>query len=223
MSDNLIGMATRSTNTRRSESVTEHPAARRSDTATRPLDRRVRRTRELLRSALLGLMQEKSYEAITIADILDRADVGRSTFYAHFRDKDDLMLSGYDDIRAALAAERADPAADLLQPVLAVFGHVAAHRDVARQATRFDGTLPAAITGELRELTEALLREHLRQHAGPDVDPLAVEAATQFLTGALVSLLVWWTSHDLPYSAAELDRTYRRLATQGIRRYLRTV
>jgi AcrR family transcriptional regulator len=167
-------------------------------------------------------MQEKSYGEITITDILDRADVGRSTFYAHYRDKDDLMLSGYDDIRAALAAERehADPAGELLQPVLAVFGHVAEHRAVARQATRIDGTLPPAIMGELRELTEALLREHLRQHARESIDPLALEAATQFLTGALVSLLVWWTSHDLPYSAAELDRTFRRLATQGIRRFL---
>src|SRR4029453_14658313 len=74
-------------------------------------DRRVRRTRDLLRRApraLLSLGQEQGYERITGQDILDRADVGRSTFYAHYRDKDDLLLSGFEDIRAALATERAE-------------------------------------------------------------------------------------------------------------------
>jgi hypothetical protein len=66
-------------------------------------DRRVRRTRE--RSALLSLIQEKGYDRIKVQDILDRADVGRSTFYAHYRDKDDLLQSGFEDVRAALAAE----------------------------------------------------------------------------------------------------------------------
>ncbi len=55
-------------------------------------DRRVRRTRENLFSALSELMQEKRYNKITIQDIIDRADVGRSTFYAHFETKDDLLF-----------------------------------------------------------------------------------------------------------------------------------
>src|SRR4029453_6969780 len=97
-------------------------------------DRRVRRTRELLRRALLSLVQEQGYERITVQDILDRADVGRSTFYAHYRDKDDLLLSGFEDIRAALATEReeaehgAGAKRELLQPLLIVFRHVEAHR-----------------------------------------------------------------------------------------------
>ena len=42
----------------------------------------------------MSLMQEKPYDAITVQDIIDRADVGRSTFYSHYRDKEDLMVSG---------------------------------------------------------------------------------------------------------------------------------
>ncbi|MEM6707029.1 MAG: TetR/AcrR family transcriptional regulator, partial [Acidobacteriota bacterium] len=55
-------------------------------------DRRVTRTKRLLRQALMELVREKDYARITVQDILDRADVGRSTFYTHYRDKDDLLL-----------------------------------------------------------------------------------------------------------------------------------
>src|SRR5262245_45123225 len=58
-----------------------------------PIDRRVARTRAMLHQALLALIMEKGYEAISVADICERADVGRSTFYAHFTGKDDLKRS----------------------------------------------------------------------------------------------------------------------------------
>src|SRR5262245_65774233 len=102
-----------------------------SSTAT---DRRVRRTRELLRVALLELIQEQGYDRITVQDILDRADIGRSTFYAYYRDKDDLLRAGFKDIRAALAAERAAAEVGaggqvaLLQRVPVVFSPVGSHR-----------------------------------------------------------------------------------------------
>ena len=58
-------------------------------------DRRVHRTRRLLHKALMSLILEKKYEFITVQEVLDRADVGRSTFYMHFQDKDDLLFSGF--------------------------------------------------------------------------------------------------------------------------------
>lgn len=71
---------------------------------TEPADRRVRRTRRALHQALIGLMLERGYARITVQDILDRADVGRSTFYAHFRNKDDLLVgSSTDYLRQAVA------------------------------------------------------------------------------------------------------------------------
>ena len=66
---------------------------------TKENDRRVRRTRALLRDALVTLILEKGYNAVTVQDIIDRANVGRSTFYAHFENKDKLLLSGFDDVR----------------------------------------------------------------------------------------------------------------------------
>jgi AcrR family transcriptional regulator len=68
----------------------------------RKKDRRVQRTNQLLRAALVSLIQEKGYENITVQNIIDRANVGRATFYAHFENKEDLLVSGFEDLRALL-------------------------------------------------------------------------------------------------------------------------
>ena len=69
---------------------------------TEALDRRVRKTREALHSALASLVVAKGYDAVTIQDVLDAADVGRSTFYSHFAGKEALLRSGFDRLRAEL-------------------------------------------------------------------------------------------------------------------------
>src|SRR6478752_8408264 len=56
-------------------------------------DRRVARSRRALKEALTDLILERGYEAVTVQDVIDRADVGRSTFYAHYMDKDDLLMA----------------------------------------------------------------------------------------------------------------------------------
>ena len=65
-------------------------------------DRRTQRTRKALQEALISLMFEKSYDAILIQEILDRANIGRSTFYTHFRDKDELLVEGLQNLRSML-------------------------------------------------------------------------------------------------------------------------
>jgi AcrR family transcriptional regulator len=191
-----------------------------------PTDRRVRRTRELLRRAFLSLILEKGYDRITVQDILDRADVGRSTFYAHYRDKEDLLQAGFEDIRAALAGERdargteSDRGAELLEPLLAVFAHVEAHRQFWGALSRKGGT--DVITRLLRESVDALVREHLGAQAGASaIDPTQLDAAVHFVAGACMGLLVWWLDHaDVASSAEEVHATFRRLATPGLEHLL---
>ena len=194
-----------------------------------PTDRRVRRTRELLRRAFLSLVAEKGYDRITVQDILDRADVGRSTFYAHYRDKEDLLQAGFEDIRAALAGdrnagerERPGPGADaeLLQPLLVVFTHVEGHRQFWGPVSRKGGA--DLITRFLREGVDDLVRRDLQSHLrGSAIDPTQLEAAVQFVAGACMGLLIWWLDHeDIPTSAEEIHGTFRRLATPGLERFL---
>src|SRR4026209_397202 len=66
-------------------------------------DARVRRTRDALGDALVALMQEKPFDTITVQDVLDRADVSRSTFYTHYSDKDDLLMSDAEEFFVALS------------------------------------------------------------------------------------------------------------------------
>jgi AcrR family transcriptional regulator len=194
--------------------------------ASPPTDRRVRRTRELLRGALLSLIQEKGYDRITVQDILDRADIGRSTFYAHYRDKDDLLRAGFEDIRAALATERdvaekgAARKAELLQPTLTVFRHVGEHRHFWESLSRKGGA--DLVTRILRDGVTDLVREHLRsQFPDAKATRTQLEAAIQFVTGACMGLLIWWLEDDaVPYSAEEIHSVFRRLATQGVTRFL---
>ena len=61
-------------------------------------DRRIQRTRQSLRTALLELIKEKDYDAISIEEITERANVGRATFYLHYKDKEDLLLEEFSEM-----------------------------------------------------------------------------------------------------------------------------
>jgi AcrR family transcriptional regulator len=192
-----------------------------------PVDRRVRRTRELLRGALMALIQEKGYDRITVQDVLDRADIGRSTFYAHYRDKDDLLRSGFEDIDAAFDAERAaveqetGTRAEFLRPLLAVFRHVEGHRDLWGALTQKGGA--DLVIRILREGVENITREHFRsQFPGQKGNQKQREAAIQFVSGACMGVLIWWLDNNIPYTADEIHTIFRRMATQGVKRLLRT-
>jgi len=191
------------------------------------IDRRVRRTRELLRRALISLVLEKGYERVTVQDILDRADVGRSTFYAHYRDKEDLLLSGFEELRSMLAAERdsaeraEDGDARFLQLMLMVFQHVEEHRRLGRAMAGNKGA-EVAIRA-LRGVVADLVRENFRTHfPGAAEDPLRLEAAIRFVVSALIGLFTWWLDEDVPYSAEEIHAIFRRLTTGGVGRFLGT-
>jgi AcrR family transcriptional regulator len=190
-------------------------------------DRRVRRTRELLRGALVSLILEKGYEGITVQDILDRADIGRSTFYAHYRDKDDLLHSGVEEFRPAFAAET--DSADgpegkktaFLEPVLAVFEHADGHRQIYRAMVGKKGA--EVFVRFLHENLTELMRDHLRAQLPEqtrDEEQLAI--AVQFIVSALIGILDWWTLNDTPHTAEDMYTIFKGLTAQGVKRFLTT-
>jgi AcrR family transcriptional regulator len=172
------------------------------------VDRRVRRTRDRLGDALVALMQEKPFDEIKVREVLDRAGVGRSTFYEHFKDKDDLLLSDADEffeMMATLLARRGDTS-KRVAPVRELFAHVA---DVQPfyQAMQASGLLQ-----ELVELgTDHFARgieERLAARGAP-LEERPVRA--QALAGALFALLPWWIRRGRKESPAEMDELFHRM------------
>jgi AcrR family transcriptional regulator len=180
-------------------------------------DRRVRRTRRILHEALIALILEKGYERITVQDVLDRADVGRSTFYAHFRDKEALLLTSFDGVRDELrqdfeAATPDQSPADPSRPAALLFAHAHRNRRVYRAICGRQGG--PVVHRHLHRLVGDLLGEHLRPRlAGAD---LPVDVVAEFYTSAALGLLVWWVDHDFRPGPDRLSAIYRRLATTGL-------
>jgi len=164
-------------------------------------DRRVARTRRLLSEALRQLIRECDYDAITVQDILDRADVGRSTFYAHFRNKDHLLLGGFSQGPAAHPWPAGEM--DLLE-------HMAENYDLYRSLAGTEG-LPAAM-GRLRRTLSEAWRARLAEAAGPRGEGgVAPEVAEHFLTGALMAVVEWWLEAGMPYPPERMNTMLDRL------------
>lgn len=179
-------------------------------------DARVRRTRDALGDALVALMQEKPFDTITVQDVLDRAHVGRSTFYAHYSDKDDLLMSDADEFyeRLAMGLSARGENSDRVFPVKEFFGHIA-------EAKQFVNALSSA--GKMQEQLE-LAREHFargierrlaelpRGNSIPASDRGAIAFAH---AGALLSLLTWWVDRGMKQSPAEMDALFHRIVWNG--------
>lgn len=173
---------------------------------TRKPDRRVSRTRSQLHDALLALVIERGYDAITVQDILNRANIGRSTFYLHFRDKDDLLLSGMDSLRESLrnivvaAGHGSD---NCLAFIPDFFEHAERYRD-SYQALTGAARIVAEhiISGMLRELVSLDLKLHVRSSK----PALPIDAVTRSITAAIMGVVAWWIEQKPPVAPAEASR-----------------
>ena len=187
-------------------------------------DRRVLRTRRSLHEALMELVLEKRYDKITVQDIIDRADVGRSTFYAHFLDKDDLLVQGMaifsDHLEAHLETSghhESEPGHVLHS--LTFFRHAYMHHDLYR-AMQEGGGADVIMEAARRHLS-ADIENHLAAlfPEGTDVK-IPTPVITNFLAGAMLSVLLWWLNEDRPYSPEEIDIMFQRLAMRGVEELL---
>jgi AcrR family transcriptional regulator len=182
-------------------------------------DRRVQRTRLLLHKGLMSLILEKKYESITVQDILDRADVGRSTFYLHFQNKDELLFSGFQYLQSFLESAQEVSAKGsgksyerIIGFSLAMFEHALEYRRVNRALLgssaeavvrrRIHSVLAGIVSRELR------LRLQSRRHGKIPVSP---ELLTHFLVSTYIAVLTWWLNSKNPTSPEEINTQYRHL------------
>ncbi|MFD7923470.1 TetR/AcrR family transcriptional regulator [Streptomyces sp. NPDC059740] len=190
------------------------------ETARPAEDRRVRRTRSALRSTLVELVLNKGFHAVTVEEITEGADVARATFYAHYRDKEDLLVDVVREL--AVDRERLLPAVEQARaegftglPVLYIFQHAAQEKPVYQVILRGegDGRALREFTELICERVELLFRERAEQLGVTPRVPFDVIARAW--TGELVGVLTWWVENDTGYSAAEVTGHLRDLSVYG--------
>jgi AcrR family transcriptional regulator len=180
-------------------------------------DRRIQRTRRLLLDSLVELILEKSYDAITVQDIIDRADVGRSTFYSHFQDKEHLLLSGSDLLHGAFEGFRSNAGTSHWDFSLALFRHAEEQRQVLKGLL---GKQPGnAVLTRMQETLTAYLTEHF-QPVMPKKASVPLDVLVCYFVSTFMGLLTWWLGNDIPYSAEEMNGYFQSLtepATRALR------
>lgn len=183
-------------------------------------DRRARRTRQALRAALMALIAEQGYEAVSVQQIAERADVGRATFYLHYPDKEHLLHDSieavFEELRGQLAAlDGAGMEARALQMVEQTFAHVAAHAGFYRALLSAQGV--ALIATRVRDLAAGFVEGEIRAALPPGAQPATpIALLAQHTAGAMLAQLEWWLSQGSPGSPAAMAALHWRLVTRGM-------
>lgn len=186
-------------------------------------DRRTRRTRRLLKEALFACILEKGYDAVTIEDITRRADLGRTTFYLHYRDKEELLLESVDAIAEELLERipyprlSTPPVSDempLIQnSILIIFQHAYENAPLYRVILRGEGA--ARVSGRLQQIISQVAAETIRIRVAAGQLPAAIgvplDIFVNYFAGALQALITWWLESGTIYSPEEMALTFYRL------------
>jgi len=171
-------------------------------------DLRVQRTRRRLGRAMIDLTLERGYDAVTIRDLTDRADIGYATFFRHYPDKEALLRDLLEEVLDGLM-ERLEPVSADDDPALTgatVFRHAKAHAPLYRvllASQRSVDLLARALEVGIQAIDRSFTDR-------PDsIVPLDI--AAQHIIRSFMALIEWWLMHDMPYAPETMGRIYRAL------------
>lgn len=180
-------------------------------------DRRIQKTRAALHEALISLMRERPYESIQVKNILDRANVGRSTFYMHFRDKDELLAGGLQHLREYLQQAQAEAKVAsnnncdrVVGFSLAMFEHADEHRDVYKNIV--GGQAWAVIGGHMEEMFAQIIKKEAKPifKKGRSSE-MPFELFTHVVGSTFLSVMTWWLDQKKPLPPARINTMFRDL------------
>jgi AcrR family transcriptional regulator len=176
-------------------------------------DRRIQKTQKLLREALTSLIAEKDYDSIVVKEILDRANVGRSTFYAHYRDKDELLVSGIYDILGAVPSKNPEAATSTERVIwfsLPIFEHHDRHKHAgeARIGLRGRAVLHEHLRKVLAELIAGDARKNSRSGRKAQIPP---DLLIHYIASTFILVLNWWIDSRSRLRPREVNELFRSL------------
>jgi AcrR family transcriptional regulator len=171
-------------------------------------DRRVKRTRILLAKALIALTLEKGYDAVTIRDITQRADIGYATFFRHYHDKDALLLDVLEVVLEELIELLLPPSseADSDQMGTLLFQYVQEHSEVCRVLLGSRGS-----TSMTRHIFDAATKRVLMNRTPAENAVVPPEIAAHHLVASSIALIQWWLEHDMPHPPERMGMIYHAL------------
>ena len=181
-------------------------------------DRRTRRTRQLLRDTLLELLKAKRYEDISVREIIERADVARSTFYVHYVDKDDLLVGKWGVFasnlghQATLMKHEEKTSASMF-PTRVWFQHIQAQEPILKIIAR-DSAMDLAMKTLheiLRNDIQARIQKYLPQNGS--VPPSLV---IDYMASSLMTMIQWWVKNNMLYSPQRMDEIFQQLVMPGV-------
>jgi len=200
------------------------------------IDRRVQRTLHSLRTALFELIKEKEYDEISIEEITTRANVGRTTFYLHYKDKDDLLMEEF----STTIYERVQSLSEIpfsvwlpvseednennkpLQPLLLVFQHIHDHSELYYLLLKSANS--NKIVERIRKVsTDAIIKfveNKMETDPIPVLSEVPIEFFAAFFSGALISIANWWIGEDMRHTPEEVTDMFRSLFFRGAKEAL---
>lgn len=175
-------------------------------------DRRSHRTRQLLSVAFVELLRKKGYSAITVSDIIEHANIGRSTFYSHYRDKDDLFVHELDRVIEILS--QPIPRQEKLPffPSLGLFRHIGEEYELYKALIWTPGI--DLLIKHMQSSLSQRIEQGLQRHENDFDIPLPIIA--NFIAGSFLSLLKWWLENKMTHPPEEMDMIFKRLIGSGI-------
>ncbi len=179
-------------------------------------DRRIQKTRDLLHRSLAALIHEKPYDSISVKEILDRANVGRSTFYTHFGDKDELLVSGIRELLRSIQTDKLPSSAKRSERIISfslpIFEHIDHHRRTgdARMGAKGRTLLHDHLRGALAELIADDIRKCFagQQKAPGQVPP---DLLVEYVSSTFILVLNWWVESQSRLSPKNVNDVFRAL------------
>lgn len=173
------------------------------------IDRRVIKSRRMLRKSFVSLMYEKSYHSITVKEITHRAELNRATFYLHFSDKEDLLYQSTEDVLYEVLEGIEKQNVEFItgytgipdEKLVLLFKRFGEHSDF------FKVMLTQANVECMNRLNSIIYQwiyEYLSSIAKSKNTLIPIEIITQYHSAALVGLLIWWVNNNMPYKPEEM-------------------
>jgi AcrR family transcriptional regulator len=203
------------------EQENKNSSEKRKNMSKNIIDRRVQKTRKLLKDALISLIIEKGFEAVTIQEILDRANVGRSTFYIHFDNKQELLHNCFEEFHELFEKDNHGASSENFSRndfILNLFRLVERNQRLCKALLGKDDMTMFfnPIHSFIYDYFEGTIKKIV---INKKQDPLQLQMMTHYITSALLGTLRWWVYNDMPYTAEEMDKTFSKIAIRDVQEF----